>query len=99
MAELVLTGPPLLRLRSEGEPWQTPLTPRHAEVLLLLQRAGRGGLTAAQLSTALFGDDEHCVTARAEVSRLRRVLGGLVSTHPYRLAEGVTLTVLRPDVG
>jgi GAF domain len=99
MAELVLTGPPLLRLRSEGEPWQTSLTPRHAEVLLLLQRAGRGGLTAAQLSTALFGDDEHCVTARAEVSRLRRVLGGLVSTHPYRLAEGVTLTVLRPDVG
>jgi hypothetical protein len=98
VAELVLTGPPLLRLRSEGEPWQTPLTPRHAEVLLLLQRAGRGGLTAAQLSTALFGDDEHCVTARAEVSRLRRVLGGLVSTHPYRLAEGVTLTVLRPDV-
>jgi hypothetical protein len=98
VAELVLTGPPLLRLRSEGEPWQTPLTPRHADVLLLLQRAGRGGLTAAQLSTALFGDDEHCVTARAEVSRLRRVLGGLVSTHPYRLAEGVTLTVLRPDV-
>jgi hypothetical protein len=99
VAELVLTGPPLLRLRSEREPWQTPLTPRHAEVLLLLQRAGRGGLTAAQLSTALFGDDEHCVTARAEVSRLRRVLGGLVSTHPYRLAEGVTLTVLRSDVG
>jgi hypothetical protein len=99
MAELVLTGPPLLRLRSEGEPWQTPLTPRHADVLLLLQRAGRDGLTAAQLSTALFGDDEHCVTARAEVSRLRRVLGGLVSAHPYRLAEGVTLTVLRPDVG
>jgi hypothetical protein len=99
VAELVLTGPPLLRLRSECEPWQTPLTPRHAEVLLLLQRTGRGGLTAAQLSTALFGDDEHCVTARAEVSRLRRVLGGLVSTHPYRLAEGVTLTVLRPDVG
>jgi GAF domain len=99
VAELVLTGPPLLRLRSAGEPWQTPLTRRHAEVLLLLQRAGRGGLTAAQLSTALFGDDEHCVTARAEVSRLRRVLGGLVSTHPYRLADGVTLTVVRPDAG
>jgi len=99
VAELVLTGPPLLRLRSEGAPWQTPLTPRHADVLLLLQRAGRGGFTAAQLSTALFGDDEHCVTARAEVSRLRRVLGGLVSTHPYRLADGVTLTVIRPDAG
>jgi hypothetical protein len=99
VAELVLTGPPLLRLRSEGEPWQTPLTPRHAEVLLLLQRAGRGGLTAAQLSTALFGDDEHCVTVRAEMSRLRRAVGGLVTTNPYRLADGVVLTVVRRDAG
>ena len=99
VADLDLTGAPVLRLRSDGEPWQTPLTRRHAEVLLLLQRAGRRGLTAAQLSTALFGDDEHCVTARAEVSRLRRVLGGLVSAHPYRLADGVTLTVRRADAG
>jgi hypothetical protein len=99
VAELDLTGPPVLRLRSEGEPWQTPLTRRHAEVLLLLHRTGRRGMTAAQLSTALFGDDEHCVTARAEVSRLRRVLGGLVSTNPYRLADGVTLTLLRPGGG
>jgi hypothetical protein len=88
---------PVLRLRSADEPWRTTLTRRHAEVLVLLSGAGRAGLTAAQLSTALFGDDEHRVTARAEVSRLRRVLGGLVSTNPYRLAPGVTLTVLRPD--
>ena len=98
-AELDLTGPPVLRLRSEVEPWQTALTRRHAEVLLLLHRSGRRGMSAAQLSTALFGDDEHCVTARAEVSRLRRVLGGLVSTNPYRLADGVTLTLLRPEGG
>jgi hypothetical protein len=98
-AELDLTGAPVLRLRSEGEPWRTSVTRRHAEVLLLLHRAGRRGMTAAQLSTALFGDDEHCVTARAEVSRLRRVLGGLVSTNPYRLADGVTLTVLLPEGG
>jgi hypothetical protein len=97
VAELDLTGHPVLRLASEAEPWRTSLTRRHAEVLLLLHRAGRGGMTAAQLSTALFGDDEHCVTARAEVSRLRRVVGGLVSTNPYRLADGVTLTVVRPD--
>jgi hypothetical protein len=96
-AELDLTGVPVLRLRSADEPWRTTLTRRHAEVLVLLSGAGRAGLTAAQLSTALFGDDEHRVTARAEVSRLRRVLGGLVSTNPYRLAPGVTLTVLRPD--
>jgi hypothetical protein len=95
-AELDLTGPPVLRLRSDGEPWRTTLTRRHAEVLLLLHSAGRAGLTAARLSTALFGDDEHCVTARAEVSRLRRAVGGLVATNPYRLADGVTLTVVRP---
>ena len=53
-------------------------------------------MTAAQLSTALFGDEEHQVTVRAEVSRLRRVVGGLVTTNPYRLAAGVTLAVVPP---
>ncbi|MGY1722130.1 GAF domain-containing protein [Blastococcus sp. SYSU DS0533] len=94
-AELDLTGPPVLRLRAGTESWRTPLTRRHADVLLLLQRAGRAGLTAAGLSTALYGDEEHCVTVRAEVSRLRRVIGGLVATTPYRLADGVSLSVVR----
>jgi hypothetical protein len=97
VAELDLTGPPVLRLRTDAEPWRTPLTRRHADVLLLLQRAGRSGMTAALLSRALFGDEEHCVTVRAEVSRLRRVIGGLVSTNPYRLADGVALSVVQPD--
>ncbi len=97
VAELDLTGPPVLRLRTDAEPWRTPLTRRHAEVLVLLERSGRSGMDAAQLSRALFGDEEHRVTARAEVSRLRRVIGGLVSTHPYRLADGVVLSVVRPD--
>jgi hypothetical protein len=97
VAHLDLTGSPVLRLRTHAEPWLTPLTPRHAGVLVLLQQAGRHGMTAAQLSTALFGDEEHCVTVRAEVSRLRRVIGGLVTTNPYRLADGVRLSVVRPD--
>ncbi len=96
-AELDLTGPPVLRLRSAAEPWRTPLTRRNADVLVLLRRAGRPGMTAAQLSTALFGDDQHCVTVRAEVSRLRRAIGGLVTTNPYRLADGVTLSVVGCD--
>jgi hypothetical protein len=96
-AELDLTGPPVLRLRSDAESWRTPLTRRNADVLVLLQRAGRSGMTAGRLSTALFGDEEHCVTVRAEVSRLRRVIGGLVATDPYRLADGVTLSVIRSD--
>jgi hypothetical protein len=37
------------------------------------------------------------VTVRAEVSRLRKVIGGLVTTNPYRLADGVRLAVLRPE--
>ncbi|HEX2073213.1 MAG TPA: GAF domain-containing protein [Geodermatophilus sp.] len=96
VAALDLTGSPVLEVRSGAAPWRTTLTRRQAEVLTLLHRAGRGGLTAARLSTALFGDEEHCVTARAEVSRLRRVVGGLVATNPYRIADGVTLTVVPP---
>jgi hypothetical protein len=65
-------------------------------VLLQLHRAGPAGLTAAQLSTALFGDGDHLVTARAEVSRLRRAVGGLVLTSPYRLAPDLTLRVVSP---
>jgi len=97
-AELDLTGTPVLRVRSGAEPWSTALTPRHAQLLVLLHRAGARGLTAARLSTALFGDGEHCVTARAEVSRLRRSVGGLVTPNPYRLAAGVSLTVVGQDV-
>jgi transcriptional regulator of acetoin/glycerol metabolism len=97
VAELDLTESPVLRLRSDAEPWRTPLTRRNADVLIQLQRARRSGMTAAQLSTALFGDEEHCVTVRAEVSRLRRAIGGLVTTNPYRLADGVTLSVVWPD--
>ena len=32
---------------------------------------------------------------RAEVSRLRRAIGALVETNPYRLADDVELTVVR----
>ena len=92
--ELDLTDRPVLELRADGEPWKTSLTKRHAELLARLQLAGPAGLSAGQLSTALFGDSAHAVTIRAEISRLRRVIGALVDTNPYRLAEGVTLTVV-----
>jgi hypothetical protein len=72
--------------------WRASLTPRHAAILRLLAGAGAEGMTAATLSRALFGDEEHQVTVRAEVSRLRRVVGALVAAAPYRVAEGVRLT-------
>lgn len=87
------TGQPVLEVASGAGPWRTTLTRRHAEILHLLHRAGRDGLTARQLSAAVFGDTDHVVTVRAEVSRLRRVVGALVATGPYRLADGVSLTV------
>jgi hypothetical protein len=93
-ATLDLTGAPRLEVRGEGAPWVAPLTRRHAGILTLLQRAGPDGLSAGRLSRALYGDDQHVVTVRAEISRLRRAIGALVSTNPYRLADGVTLELV-----
>jgi GAF domain len=75
--------------------WLHPLSTRHAEVLLLLANAGATGMDAGALSAALYGDREHLVTVRAEMSRLRRSLGGLLLARPYRLAPHVD--VVLPD--
>jgi hypothetical protein len=72
--------------------WLHPLSTRHAEVLVLLVRAGAAGMNAAELSRALYGDGDHLVTVRAELSRLRRTLGGLLQARPYRIAPGVAVT-------
>jgi hypothetical protein len=74
---------------SGPEAWAWPLTPRQVELLALLMDAGPGGVDAVSLSRAMFGDREHVVTVRAEVSRLRRKLGGLLLTRPYRIAPNV----------
>lgn len=82
-----------LTVEADGGRWTVGLTPRQADVMRLLAGAGQSGLTAAALSTALFGDRDHQVTARAEVSRLRRVVGALVATNPYRIASGAALEI------
>jgi hypothetical protein len=90
-------GPdPWLEVIRDGEPWRTPLTPRHAELLELLAACGLAGLTAADLSARVYGDAAHVVTIRAEVSRLRRVIGALIATNPYRLAAEVELRIIDP---
>lgn len=76
--------------------WLHPLSTRHAELLLLLARAGNAGMTGTELSHALYGDAQHLVTVRAELSRLRRSLGGLLLARPYRIAAGVEVQV--PDL-
>lgn len=73
--------------------WRHQPSPRHAQILALL--ADGAGRTAAQLATALFADPTRVVTVRAEISRLRRVLSGLIAAQPYRFADGVSVEVLR----
>lgn len=75
--------------------WSHRLSPRHAELLFLLA-THPDGRTAAQLATDLFGDPGHTVTIRAEMSRLRRHLGSVLSRQPYRFSGSVDVDVLRP---
>jgi hypothetical protein len=92
---LDLSGRPTVAVAGE-RPWRSSLTARHAQILRLLHAAGAAGMSAAALSRAVHGDAEHVVAVRAEVSRLRRTLGGVVESQPYRLAAEVDLTVVPP---
>jgi hypothetical protein len=76
--------------------WVHPLSMRHVEVLVLLAAAGSAGMDAGGLSVALYGDRDHLVTVRAEMSRLRRSLGGLLLARPYRIAPDVDVRVPDP---
>lgn len=69
--------------------WVHPLQPRQAELLLLIAVAGPDGVSAAQLSESVYGDRSHLVAVRSELSRLRKLVGGLVLGRPYRVAPGV----------
>lgn len=65
------------------------LSGRHSELLLLLARHP-SGLTAAELAVALSDEDQASVTIRAEVSRLRQLLGPVeLASRPYRLESSL----------
>ncbi|WP_121017746.1 GAF domain-containing protein [Streptomyces sp. 3211.6] len=76
--------------------WSQELSPRHAELLFLLAETPRGR-TAAELAQELFGDPTRTVTVRAELSRVRRHLAGVLSHRPYRFAEDVEVELIRPQ--
>jgi hypothetical protein len=66
------------------------LTPRHSEILLLLASTPRG-LSGDELAVLLYEDDGGASTLRAELNRLRHLLGEeLLASRPYRLAAHVT---------
>ncbi|MFJ1704046.1 GAF domain-containing protein [Kitasatospora sp. NPDC088346] len=94
---LDLTSPdrPELWVSGAAGSWSYGPSPRHAELLLLLA-VHRNGLSAADLAGALFGDRARTVTVRAELSRLRRHLGGLLEHRPYRLTGAAEVSVRAP---
>ena len=81
------------------------LSLRHAEILALLALYP-DGLTGGELTLHLYGDHGNRVSTRAEMSRLRKLLGPCVAAKPYRLLADVTADFLaveerlaRGDVG
>lgn len=86
LTTLELTAePPCARISvDDNDHTSHPLTPRQFDVLRLLA-AHPGGLSARELSARLYGPGDHTVSVRAEISRIRRTLGPLLATRPYRL--------------
>jgi hypothetical protein len=75
-----------LSVRVDGT--ELALSPRRSQLLAVLALAP-AGLRAAELAHLLYGPGDHEVALRAEVSRLRRQIGGLIATNPYRLVAEV----------
>ncbi|MBJ7290144.1 helix-turn-helix domain-containing protein [Williamsia sp.] len=86
---------PMLQVAGRAGAWSHEPTPRHAEILYLLA-THRSGLTAPQMAESLFGDDGKAITVRAEMSRLRRQLAGIVLGNPYRFPEEAQVDLAVP---
>ena len=85
LALTLLGGPRPVAVLDDDE---LPLSERHAEILALLVMHPEG-LTSEQLALHLYGEPGNPISARAEVSRLRRLLGRALRARPYRLAATV----------
>ena len=65
------------------------LSPRHSEIVVALVLAGHG-MTGDRLAVDLSEQELHSSTVRAEMTRLRAVLGpGLLRSRPYSLSRPV----------
>ncbi|MCW2856885.1 MAG: putative phytochrome sensor protein [Marmoricola sp.] len=72
-----------------GHRHELRLSPRHSEILLLLASAPRG-LSGDELAVLVYEDDGASSTLRAELNRLRHLLGDdVLASRPYRLAGSV----------
>jgi hypothetical protein len=79
----------LLTVSDGGRPRRVKLSLRHSEILLLLASTPHG-LSGDELVVLLYEDDGGDSTLRAEMNRLRHLLGdGLLASRPYRLTASV----------
>ncbi|MEP7330487.1 MAG: hypothetical protein ABI692_00220 [Terracoccus sp.] len=94
VASLEMARRPTVRLlvTSAGTTIEIALTERHADLVELLARYPLG-LDAQALICAVAGATTAvtAVTVRAQMSRLRRNLGGLLERRPYRLTVPTTV--------
>ncbi len=84
---LEVLGRPEGLLRKDGR--EIRLNRRHAEVLFILS-AHPLGMTGEQLADALYAEFTDPAAVRVELTRLRRVVGDLVQSRPYRLTRPLT---------
>jgi hypothetical protein len=70
------------------------LRPRHVEMLTILA-LHRGHLNADVMCAELYGDDGHPASVRVEMSRLRRLLPGMLESGGYGLTGPVGSDVRR----
>lgn len=89
-ASLATLGVQRARLTVPGHA-SIELSGRHGEILTLLS-AHRDGLSAGRLALDIYGEEAKEVTLRAELARLRPILGerGLeLAPRPYRVVQGI----------
>ena len=72
------------------------LSPRHSEILTLLALHAEG-LSGEELAFEIYGANVKAVTIRAEMSRLRRLLGCLLIGNPYRLVADIDADFLEVE--
>ncbi|MGH2763716.1 MAG: GAF domain-containing protein [Thermoleophilaceae bacterium] len=97
------TTPLLLRLLGRhalsarlGKADAFELSLRRAEILALLAMHP-DGLSAEQLTLYLYGEHGNRITTRAEMSRLRKLLGPWLAAKPYRLVADVKADFLEVE--
>jgi hypothetical protein len=86
----------LRRARLETAGTTHELTPRHAEIVATLL-SEPGGMTARAITDAVYGPTGRPATTRAELARLRPILGHRLASDPYRLTGVVEADFLDLD--